>query len=142
MMLAPDDVLARVSTTLRQQVGPEVGDEFARTQTYMAAVVLQKLSGQLAVAAAHADADRADRRALHADFSGLVADGDPPELVAAVAALGSDGADRTDGEVLGALVAAVHAAGGALGSDRFELLLRRVRSTLRSRLDRRLEYSA
>lgn len=136
-MLAPDHVLDRVSATLRGQVGPEVGDEFARTQAYMAAVVLQKLSGQLALADVHAHADRTDRQALHADLADvLVADGDPPGLVAAVDAL------PTGDAALGALVETIYRERGTLGEDRFAVLLDRVRAALRSRLDRRLEYSA
>ena len=42
---------------------------------------------------------------------------------------------------LGELVTALYETRDELGSERFDTLLARVRTTLRSRLDRQLEYS-
>jgi len=135
-MLRPDHLLSQVSDTLRTRVGPEVGDEFARTQAYMAAVVLQKLAGQLACAEQHAAADRDDRMALRAELHDALGEDAPPAVRAAVEGLASgDGA-------LGVLVGALYDERAGLGPERFGALLARVRITLRARLDRRLEYSA
>ena len=45
-MLAQDELLARLAATFRRDVGPQVTDPFAKTQAFMAAVVLEKLSAQ------------------------------------------------------------------------------------------------
>ena len=58
----------------------------------------------------------------------------PASLSAAVDRVNVELSDRT----LGQLVAALYGASGDLGLDRFEAALRRVRTTLRRRLDRQL----
>jgi hypothetical protein len=40
-------LLERMATKLRHDVGPLVSDEFARTQVFMASVILATLSAQL-----------------------------------------------------------------------------------------------
>ena len=47
------DLLNRIAVTLKQQIGPNVADEFAKTQTYMASVVLDKLARELGAEAQH-----------------------------------------------------------------------------------------
>jgi len=44
MSVTPDELLDRIATTLREQIGPTVGEPFAKTQAFMAAVILAKLS--------------------------------------------------------------------------------------------------
>lgn len=135
--LEPHELLGRMATTVRQAIAPEVGDAFAKTQAFMAAVILDKVSRQLRLAAAHAEAERADRAALAADLEGMVDPSTPPAVRTAVARVaGSDG-----DAALGELVAALYAEQASLGPGPFDALLGRVRATLRSRLDRQLEYS-
>ena len=50
------ELLKRLASTIKQQVAPQVAEEFARTQAYMSAVVLEKLGKQLALAPAHQQA--------------------------------------------------------------------------------------
>ena len=45
--LAPDELLERIARTLKKEIGPAVEDAYPKTQAFMAAVVLQKLAGQL-----------------------------------------------------------------------------------------------
>jgi hypothetical protein len=137
--VAPDELLGRLAGTLRADIGPGVADTYLRTQAFMAAVVLEKLSAQLRLAPAHAEADRHDREQLVADLMAAAACGSLPQRVAdaigAVAEVPSD-------ERLCGLVEALYAEAPALGPDRFSTLLGRVRATLRARLDRQLAYAA
>jgi hypothetical protein len=68
-----DELLERVARTLREQVGPAVEEPFAKTQAFMAAVILDKLAGQLR----HRDADEqaadAGRHALVATLREVLA---------------------------------------------------------------------
>ena len=132
------ELLRRVARTLRQEIGPAIGAEYPRTQAFMAAVVLDKLGGQLARASAHREADAAALRALLDDVSGLLAGGAVPDAVAAaVEALARSG-DRAGPCVL---IEAIYACRSALGAARFEALRGRVRQTLRADIDRRMEYA-
>ena len=132
--MKPDELLERMAVTLRQQIGPEVGDPFAKTQAFMAAVILEKLSGQVRLADEHARADAADRATLVAD---LETEDLSPALAAAVVAVRAEGDSALSG-----LVEALYADRSALGADRFDALLTRVRKTLRARLDRQLAYAS
>jgi hypothetical protein len=130
--MTPPDLLGRVAVTLRERIGPAVDEPFARTQAFMAAVVLEKLSGQLAASAVDAAAEEAERLALVGALEGRCASLDP-----ALGVLRIDGSDRA----WSGLVIAVHGARDELGAD-FEPLLGEVRRTLRGRLDRALVYSS
>lgn len=135
--MAPDELLGRLSSTLRHEIGPAVGETYPRTQAFMASVVLEKLSGQLRRAEAHRAADAADFAALADDLAAAVGEADPPALRDAVAALAA-----TPGPgAASALVQALYAGRDQLGADRFDQLLGRVRTTSRARLDRQLEYA-
>jgi hypothetical protein len=134
--VTPDDLLARMAVTLRDEIGPAVAEPFAKTQAFMAAVIIDKLAGQIRSAAVHADADRDDRVSLVADIEAELAAAVPPSIAAALVSA----RDTTLG--LGALVAAIYAARAELGNERFDALLARVRTTLRARLDRQLEYAS
>jgi hypothetical protein len=142
--VAPDELLERVAANLRHQIGPAVGEPFATTQAYMAAVILEKLSGQLRTAGLHAEADRAAYEALVEDLRAEPGGTAPAGLATALAmaAAASPGADGSGvQQSLGELVTALYEARDELGSERFDTLLARVRATLRARLDRQLEYS-
>lgn len=135
MGMEPQALLRSVADALRQRIGPAVGEPFAKTQAFMAAVVLEKLAGELECAPGHRAADDDERIALVAALrvsapSGLVAD--------ALERLATDGSD----EAWNTLVGALYAERDALGADVSDAMLGRVRTALRARLDRALEYSA
>lgn len=148
--MAPEELLARLAVTLRREIGPAVAEPFPKTQTFMASVILEKLSAQLRLAEAHARAEQSDLAALVADLSvALSPDGphgtDGPETPAPPAAVQEAVARLRDGggaHALSQLVAALYQERASLGADRFDALLGRVRQTLRARIDRQLEYAA
>lgn len=135
-MLAADALLERLAGALKERIGPEVGEPYAKTQAFMASVILQKVASHIRLADAHAAADREDQVALLADLDQLLASGAPSALQAAVSAVRSNTAS------LSLLVETLYATYDELGSERFDTLLARVRTSLRARLDRQLERSA
>jgi hypothetical protein len=135
--MAPDELLGRLSSTLRHEIGPAVGDTYPRTQAFMASVVLEKLSGQVRSADRHRAADVADFAGLADDLAVAVGEADPQALRHAVTSL----AAAPGPGAASALVEALYASRGELGEARFEELLTRVRATSRARLDRQLEYA-
>jgi hypothetical protein len=129
------ELLERIAQLLRREIGPAIDAEYPRTQAFMAAVVLQKVGKQLALAAEHATAETDDLAALLVDLRALLADGAAPGAVrAAVDSL----ADTRDGRALCRLIEALYAARVELGEARFAALLGRTRVTLRRSIDRRL----
>jgi hypothetical protein len=127
-----------MSGTFRRDIGPAVGDPFAKTQAFMASVILEKLARQLGSAEARADADRADALELVADLRRRLASSSiPGGLEAAL-----DRVERGEPSELGGLVQALYAARSQLGEAGFDELLARTRRTLRAQLDRQLEYAA
>ena len=136
--MAPDELLEQIAHSLRREIGPAVTDEFAKTQAFMASVVLEKVSRQLRLTKAHAGADAVDRVALVGDVEQLLGDAATPSVRVALAS----SASPDFGVDLSRLVAAVYSDRPELGADRFEAVLTRVRATLRARLDRQLEYAS
>ncbi|MEA3216560.1 MAG: hypothetical protein QOJ19_2716 [Acidimicrobiia bacterium] len=138
-MIGVDELLARMAATLRQEIGPAVPDAYPRTQAFMAAVVLEKLSGQLRSAAEDARAEQDDLRLLASDLAVQLSEGPcPPELSATAAELaGPEG--RT---ALSRFIEALYTSSERLGPARFEALRARVRQTLRADLDRQVRYAA
>jgi hypothetical protein len=135
--MSPDDLLQRVALTLRQEIGPAVEEPFAKTQAFMAAVILEKLARQLRQADAHAAADREDLVALVRDLDEKLGRGMPRRLAAALHEV-----QAGDHAALGGVVAAVYAERDELGPADFEAVLARVRRTLRNHLDRQLEFAS
>src|SRR5262245_51494746 len=133
MTASPPEVLRRMAVTLRTSIGPAVVEPFAKTQAFMAAVVLAKLAGQLEAAATDAAAADAERVALVAELDGRL----PDEAQAVLDVLRADGSDRAWSD----LVASIHAARDELDAD-FEPVLATVRAALRARLDRALVYAS
>lgn len=130
------DLLQRIAQILRQDIGPAVDDEYPRTQAFMAAVVLQKVSRHLALAGEHAAAETADLTVLLADLRGLLADGPAPVRAAL------DSLTRTrENAALCRLIEALYAARPALGEARFTAVLGRIRQTLRRNIDRRMQVA-
>jgi hypothetical protein len=134
----PDELLTRIAATLRSTVGPEVGDEVAKTQAFMAAVVLEKLAGQVRTAEDRRRADRADGARLETQLAAVMGASPPATVRAATSQPGW--AETNAG--LAAAIAALYVERDALGPERFEAALARLRRALRARLDRELEYSA
>lgn len=136
--MGPDELAARLSATLRSEIGPAVEAPVPRTQAFMASVVLEKLGRQLALAGEHAAADRADLDRLFAALAGRLGGADtPPAVLTALAAAEADGRHQA----LSPLVEALYAARGELGEERFDAVLATVRPVLRARLDRRMAYA-
>jgi hypothetical protein len=132
-----DDLLARLAATLRGEIGPGVVDPFARTQAFMAAVILEKLSRQLGLADVQAKAEDDDLAALAYDLGRSLGASPPARIGAALGAVASG-----DSRAVGALIEALYAERAELGRESFEASLGRVRMALRNRLDRQLEYAS
>lgn len=132
------ELLERIATTLRQDIGPAVADEFPKTQAFMASVVLQKLGRQLDLAARHREASAADILALRGDLEAMLSTAPAPVMVVdAVRALeGGHSAQR-----LCTLVGGLYESREALGAARADAMLGRVRQALRADIDRRMEYA-
>ena len=77
IQLAPDELLERIARTLKKDIGPAVEAAYPKTQTFMASVVLQKLAGQLRLAAEHAAASQRDLKEVAEELDQLTASGDP-----------------------------------------------------------------
>ena len=137
MTATPPEVLRRMATTIREQIAPAVDEPFARTQAFMAAVVLAKLAGQLAAAESDARADDRDRDALVTDLATRLSS--PP------AELGR-GARRAARRRLRSGVEPARARrstpAGTRSATDFDEVLATVRVALRSRLDRALVYAS
>jgi hypothetical protein len=136
MTATAPEVLRRMATTMREQIAPAVDEPFARTQAFMAAVVLSKLAGQLAAAESDARGADGERDALVTELAARLPS-PPGELGAALAELRDDGSDAAWNR----LVLAIYASRDAPG-DRFDEVLATVRVALRSRLDRALAYAS
>ena len=129
------ELLQRIAQILRKDIGLAVDAEYPRTQAFMAAVVLQKLGRQVALADEHRAAETSDLTALLVDLRGRLADGHAPATVrAAVESL----EQTRDNAALCRLIEALYASRGALGEARFAALLGRIRTTLRRTIDRRM----
>jgi len=137
MTLPPEDLLERVATTLRQDIGPAVSSAYPRTQAFMAAVVAEKLARQLAVAAAHERADAADLVQLYANLDARVRAGSTP---ASVRALVREGVTDPSVANVCRLIEALYAHRTELGPT-FDTALGMIRAVLRARVDRQMEYA-
>lgn len=136
--MTPSDLLGRLATTFKTEIGPAVEAEFPRTQAFLSAVVLQKIAGQLRLAEEHAAAEAEACAALISDLKSMLDGVSPPQSL--VAALADIEGNRDAGQC--AFIEALYATRAALGEARFEALLGRVRATMRATLNRRLEYAA
>ena len=135
--MAPDELLEQIAAILRHEIGPTVADPFAKTQAFMASVILEKLARQLRLTDDHGRADRDERATLVDDMERLV--GTAPGSGVRAALTGA----RTGGQgEMCRLVEALYAGRDELGTERFDALLGRIRLTLRASIDRQLEYSS
>jgi hypothetical protein len=132
------ELLQRIASTLKRDVGPAIEAEYPKTQAFMAAVVLQKLGRQLDLEGAHRSADAADLSVLLDDLRGVLEGGEMPASVTeAVQTLSL----TRDAAALCTLIETLYASRAELGAARFDALLGRVRETLRASIDRRMEYA-
>ena len=141
IQLAPDELLERIARTLKKDIGPAVEAAYPKTQAFMAAVVLQKLAGQLRLADDHAAASRHDLQELATELAGeleTAAGGTPPSLQAAVHTVRQD----CDTASVSRLIETLYATRSELGEERFASLIGRVRARLRARIDREMVYAA
>jgi hypothetical protein len=133
------ELLQRIASTLKRDVGPAIEAEYPKTQAFMAAVVLQKLGRQLDLEGVHRSADAADLSALLDDLRGVLGGGEmPASVTGAIQTL----ARTRDAAALCTLIETLYAGRAELGAARFDALLGRVRETLRASIDRRMEYAA
>ncbi|MCU1501088.1 MAG: hypothetical protein JWM12_442 [Ilumatobacteraceae bacterium] len=138
MTVTPHELLAQMASTFRHEIGPAVDEPFAKTQAFMAAVILSKLAGQLQAAEADAQAAGDERRAVVAALRARLGSACPARLGDALTDLGHDGSDAAWSRLVGSL----YAERDGLGADEFDALLGVVRSALRARLDRALAYAS
>jgi hypothetical protein len=134
-MMPTDEMLNRLAKILRQRIGPEIGEPYAKTQAFMAAVVLQKLARQVNLSEQHTAANSKDHGLLVLDLVQLLALDSPKQLQAAL-----DSVQNNDASI-SIFVEALYSSRKELGQDRFDIILNRVRKSLRGRLDRQLECS-
>lgn len=137
--MTPSELLGRLATTLKEEIGPAVEADYPRTQAFLTSVVLQKLSRQLRLAEDHASADRRDRDALERDLRGLLDEvSAPPQLHNAFKLFSEEGGNAS----LCRFIETLYASRAELGANGFDILLTRVRATLRARLDRQMEVAS
>jgi len=147
------ELLQRIAHTLRHDIGPAVDAEYPKTQAFMAAVVLQKLGRELALADAHRTADATELRALAADLVAVCTTSAPAgattqrdaaatSTVPANAAAAVDRFAATlDQKSLCDVIESLYAARAELDAAHVDALLGRIRRTLRAQIDRRLEFA-
>ena len=134
-----DQLLERIATTLRRDIGPAVEGEFPKTQAFMAAVVLQKIGRQIGLQGVHGAAEAADHQALLDDLR--IELERAPVPVSITTALANFAGQR-DAAAQCVLITALYDARATLGEARFEVLIGRVRKCLRASIDRRMVYAA
>ena len=138
-MMEPADLIDRIAATLRRDIGPAVTEPYAKTQAFMASVVLGKLAAELRSSVAHVAAAATEIEQLVADLTALTdTDTLPHDIQAALDRVRREASDAARSD----LVAQIYAARARLDSQRFDTLLGRLRQTLRARLDRAMEYAA
>ncbi len=138
--LPPVVLLERIARSLRTDIGPAVGAAYPKTQAFMASVVLEKLAKELRLAGEHAARNRSDAEGLVRDLDREIAEiGQAPRSVReALEQLRRN----LDAAALTRVVEALYTSRNELGEERFAALLNRVRTVLRARIDRALEYAA
>jgi hypothetical protein len=137
MTLPTSELLERMAATLRQDIGPAVTGAYPRTQAFMAAVVAEKVARQLALAPAHERADAADLVQLFANLDAVLRGA---STVPAVRTVVREGVTQSTVANLCRLIEALYAHRTELGAS-FDTALGLVRTALRARVDRQMEYA-
>jgi len=132
----PGELLRRLSSKLRSEVGPAVADEYTRTQAFMASVILGRLARQVSLAPAHAEAERADLDRLHPALEAVLA-GAPPAVVEALA----EARTARTVDALGPLIEELYR-WGIDADPSAARALDRIRPVLRADIDRRMEIAS
>ena len=136
--MTPEELLQRLSRTLRKEIGPAIDSEYPKTQAYMASVVTQKLGKQVGLAQVHEAADSAELEALINDVDGFLRQSPANAQVADALAELAESRNKTS---LCTLIETLYAARGEIGESRFSRLLDRVRRSLRANIDRQMEVA-
>jgi hypothetical protein len=134
MSLPIGEQLQRLSAKLRSEIGPAVTDEYTRTQTFMASVILERLSKQIVLGSDHLKVEQQQVVMLHEQLAKILVD--VPDVVAhaRLAAEASLGV-----AALGALIRELYAWGA--GEKLVEDALSLIRPVLRADIDRRMEIA-
>ncbi len=132
MTLTIHEQLRRLADTLRNEVGPAVGDEYTRTQAFMSSVILQRLANQVEHGPRHADAEAGEVAALHERLAPVLANG--PDRVTAAAALAAETGTIA---ALAPLIRELHSWDDSAAADALAL----IRPALRADIDRRMEIA-
>lgn len=130
------DLMERMATLLKREIGPAVPDAYPKTQAFLGAVVLQKLAAERRLTEAHAEAASLDRKNLLADLEASLAVASGPVREACLR-LDSGG----DAELC-AVIETLYAERGTLDADTFDTILSRIRQDLRRSIDRRMEIAS
>ena len=135
--MADSDMLDRLVTTLKREIAPAIDDEYLKTQAFMASVVVDKLTRQLALESEHRAAALTDMDALLVDLQPELEVLNEPTLLASFNTL----ADRRDAPALCAFIEALYTARARIGEPDFERMRGRTRALLRADIDRRMVYA-
>ena len=129
------DLLQRLAAKLKQQIAPSVNDEFAKTQAYMASVVLEKLARELGAEHEH---QQVKQRALENMLDELMRlksqENLPANVSAALEALQSN----RDASAICALIETLYAGRAQIGEAGFTAMLGAVRHFARTDIDCRM----
>jgi hypothetical protein len=136
-MTVATELLERMAATLRQEIGPAVASAYPRTQAFMAAVVLEKLARQLALAPAHERADAAELSRLFADLDAMMRMRSAPTAVRSVV---REGVSGPSAEKVCRVIEALYRHRAELGPT-FDTALARLRAAMRARVDRQMAYA-
>lgn len=133
--LSPDDLLMRLAEALKQDIAPAVADEYTRTQTHMASVILQRVAKQVRLAPEHSETEAAQLADLVLDLKQVFGSSSLPEAVA-------DGWQQLlaspEIDALGPLLRSLHRWDDPMAS----VALERIRFVLRQDIDRRMEIAS
>ena len=129
-MLSANILLTEIISSLRNVIGPAVKDPHAKSQAYMAAVILEFVSRQIED---RSDLESAEQVALMELFDDLSRIQDLAEIVEC------DGPDLRSR--LCYTIEALHSARGQIAPQAFESANRRIRLTLRQLLDAELRIA-
>lgn len=78
MSIERGELLDRLAATLRSDIGPAIADDYARTQAFMAAVILERVGRELALGPRHEAAVADDLAELGRALEPILAEGPEP----------------------------------------------------------------
>jgi hypothetical protein len=129
-MLPAKILLTEVISSLRNVIGPAVKDPHAKSQAYMAAVILEFVSRQIEDRSDHESVEQVALMELFDDLSRI------PDLAEIVERDGTDLRSH-----LCHTIEALHSAQGQITPQAFERANRRIRLALRQLLDAELKIA-